>query len=73
MNIIFGDISKFDKNHIYSTTVGSIEYKSLVGNIWGGKIIGVFDVKPDPNLGYKYESISLGKNLPTLYLYYQSH
>lgn len=73
MNIIFGDISKFDKNHIYSTTIGSIEYKSLVGNIWGGNIIGVFDGKPDPNLGYKYESISLGKNLPTLYLWYQSH
>ncbi len=72
MNIIFGDISKFDKNRIYSTTIGAIEYKSLVGDIWGGRIIGIFDAKPSASLGYKYESVNL-TNGTILYLWYQSH
>ena len=72
MNIIFGDISRYNQNNLISTSDGA--YTSLIGNIWGGNIIGVFYNKPNEvliNSGIKYEAAK-ATNGVALYLWYSS-
>ena len=70
MNVIFGDVTNFDPNHIIWTQ--DHKYMSIVGSIWGGEIKGIFYDRPDPSFQYKYESIKIASG-QTLYLWYVSH
>jgi hypothetical protein len=72
MNVIFGDVSNYNLSHLFTTSDGA--YTSLVGNIWGGNIIGVFYDKPNAvlvNSGVKYDSAKAASGI-TLYLWYSS-
>lgn len=71
MNVIFGDVTKFDPNHIIWTQ--DHNHMSIVGNIWGGEIDRIIHYEqPDQNLPYKYESVKIASG-QTLYLWYISH
>lgn len=73
MNVIFGNVSNYNLSHLFTTSDGA--YTSLVGNIWGGNIIGVFYDKPNAvlvNSGVKYDSAKAANGITTLYLWYSS-
>ena len=70
MKVIFGNVINFDTNHIIWTQDQS--HMSIVGNIWGGEIKGIYYNRPDDFLGYKYESVKIASG-QTLYLWYISH
>ena len=72
MNVIFGDVSNYSARHLFTTPDGI--YTSLVGDVWGGNIIGVFYEKPNSILvdaGVKYDSARTASGI-TLYLWYSS-